>query len=263
MGSINCKLSVPILKYELHSHNDWEIVCQLVGEAKTQVGDKTFALSPGEIMLIPPNVNHKGSSDGYFMDISLRGSDISFGKFEVLKDYRGDIAALISMIYRICIEQEGACNSVADALVSAVCRMIRHEIGNNSGHPAVEQIKKEIYDNLSNPKFSLASAIADTGFDKDYFRRCFKQETGKTPTQYITDMRIVKAKQLLSDSKFFSVEAIAHSCGFSDSLYFSTCFKKHVGVSPLAYRKSLINKTSRTQKTPCEDAAPFDSCESV
>ena len=119
--------------------------------------------------------------------------------------------------------------------------MIKHKIGISSGSPAVEQLKKEIYENLSNPDFDLADAISKTGFDKDYFRRCFKRETGKTPTQYITDMRIVKAKQLLSDNKLFSIERVAHNCGFADSLYFSTCFKKHVGVSPLAYRKRHVH----------------------
>ena len=99
-----------------------------------------------------------------------------------------------------------------------------------------------IYENLSNIDFELSDAITDIGFDKDYFRRCFKRETGKTPTQYLTDMRIVSAKQLLVDNKLFSIEAVAHSCGFSDSLYFSTCFKKHVGLSPMQFRKNNIKQ---------------------
>ena len=240
MEIISCKSSLPINKYELHSHRAWEIVCQLEGEVKTQVGEKSFTIFPNEIMLIPPNVAHKGYSEGLFRDISLCVRGIEFKEFEIVKDYRGEVASIISIINRLYTEQEGDYKAVADSLVGAVYQMIKHKIGISSGSPAVEQIKKEIYGNLSNQNFSLAAAIADTGFDKDYFRRCFKRETGKTPTQYLTDMRIVNAKQLLTDDKLFSIESVAHSCGFADNLYFSTCFKKHVGVSPLAYRKSFI-----------------------
>ena len=236
------KISSPIKEYSLHSHKDWEIVCQLEGEVKTQVGDKSFTLTEGQIMLIPPHVLHKGSSNNFFRDISFIAKEIDFNGFQVITDSRGDITALISMIFRICTEQEGDFKPVAYSLTSALYQMIKHELGSSSGSPAVEKIKKDIYENLSNIDFDLSYAIAETGFDKDYFRRCFKRETGKTPSKYLTDMGIVNAKQLLLDNKLFSIEAIAHSCGFADSLYFSTCFKKHVGVSPLAYRKSFIDK---------------------
>ena len=101
----------------------------------------------------------------------------------------------------------------------------------------MERVKRAIYDNISNCDFKPSVAIAASGFDKDYFGRLFKRETGKSPVQFLTDLRIAQAKRLLKDPKQFSVEVIAHSCGFSDALYFSTCFKKHVGLSPLAYRK--------------------------
>ena len=244
MEFLSCRISSPIKKYSPHSHTNWEIVCLLEGEVKTQVGDKRFTLTAGQVMLIPPNVTHSGSSNDFFIDTSLVASGIDFNGFEIITDHRGDITSLLFMIFRICTEQEGDFKPVVDSLTSALCQMIKHELGSSSGSPAVEQIKKQIYENLSNQDFSLAAAISETGFDKDYFRRRFKQETGKTPTQYLTDMRIVNAKQLLADNKLFSIESIAHSCGFSDSLYFSTCFKKHVGVSPLAYRKGLFEKLS-------------------
>ena len=244
MEILSCKSSLPINKYNLHSHKAWEIVCQLEGEVITQVGEKSFTLSPNEIMLIPPNLPHKGYSNGIFRDMSLCADGLDFNGFEIIKDYRGEIASVISIISRLFTEQEGDYKPAVDSLIKAVCQMIKHRIGSSSDSPAVEQIKKEIYENLSNPDFSLSAAISKTGFDKDYFRRRFKRETGKTPTQYLTDMRIVNAKQLLADNKLFSIESIAHSCGFSDNLYFSTCFKKHVGLSPLAYRKKLLKDTA-------------------
>ena len=74
-----------------------------------------------------------------------------------------------------------------------------------------------------------------------WFIRCFKRYTGKTPQQYIMDIRINKAKELLYSSSFCCNE-IAQSIGYADSLYFSRIFKQTVGVSPLAYRKKIRSK---------------------
>lgn len=74
-----------------------------------------------------------------------------------------------------------------------------------------------------------------------WFIRCFKRYTGKTPQQYISEIRINKAKELLYSSSFTCNE-IAHSIGYSDPLYFSRIFKHAVGVSPGAYRKNIRSK---------------------
>lgn len=240
MDFIVCKESSPIKKYTTHSHSTWEIVCLLEGEVCTQVNDRSFMLSEHDIMLIPPNTPHKGSSEESFRDISLLANGMQFSEFKIIKDYRGDVRTLMSMICRIYTEQQGNYAPVVESLTRALQQVIHREIGSSDGSPAVEKLKKEIYENLSNSEFELADAVARTGFDKDYFRRCFKKETGKTPTQYLTDLRIMHAKQLLEDQKLFSISSIAASCGFIDSFYFSTCFKKHVGVSPAAYRKALL-----------------------
>ncbi len=240
MHVLFCMESPPICVYAPHTHNHWEIVYQLDNEARTQAGDRDYLLCPNEILLIPPGIRHGGSSSHYFREIAVRVEGVDFGDLKIVKDYRGDILTLLSMICRKRTEDEEACASIADSFIQAVYEMIIYEIGVSSGKPAIEQIKKEIHNNLSNIDFDLTGTIEKTGFDKDYFRRCFKKETGKTPTQYLTDLRIAHAKQLLSDVKSFSIRSIAHSCGFSDSLYFSTCFKKHVGFSPLAYRKHLF-----------------------
>lgn len=68
-----------------------------------------------------------------------------------------------------------------------------------------------------------------------WFIRSFKEYIGTTPIQYITNIRINKAKSLLSSSSL-SVSEISDLIGYENPLYFSRIFKKNVGVSPLAYR---------------------------
>ena len=232
-----CKKSPPIKSYTTHSHSCWEIVCQIEGETSTTVGNKVFTLKPGDVFLTPPGIPHSGRSDTEFIDLSLCAEGIDFDELRVFHDVHGDVTAIISIIQRLMTERQGDYLSLAEGLVGQVASLIRYELGVTSGSPFIDEIKREIYNNLSNSEFDLSARTTAIGFNKDYFRRCFKIETGKTPLEYLTDLRLTRAKQLLTDKKMFSISSISDSCGFSDSLYFSTCFKKHVGVSPKAFRK--------------------------
>ncbi len=73
---------------------------------------------------------------------------------------------------------------------------------------------------------------------RSYLSHAFKQQTGKSVAAYLTDVRLSYAKHLLRYSAM-NVTQIAFSTGFEDSNYFSTVFKKHEGLSPLAYRKKV------------------------
>lgn len=68
------------------------------------------------------------------------------------------------------------------------------------------------------------------------FARSFKDTTGKTPTKYMIDSKISKAKDLLLTTSL-PMNQIASLCGYNDPLYFSRIFKKRVGTSPREYRK--------------------------
>lgn len=65
------------------------------------------------------------------------------------------------------------------------------------------------------------------------FRRLFKQYTGKSPWEYILDLRIAKARLYLN-SGMVTVSQAAELVGFDDPAYFSRLFKKKTGTSPSA-----------------------------
>lgn len=72
----------------------------------------------------------------------------------------------------------------------------------------------------------------------DYMNRVFKQVTGQTIFQYLTQVRIQHAKALLRHTPMKISEAGRRS-GFPDEYYFSRIFKKHTGMSPASYAKSI------------------------
>ncbi|OCA82067.1 helix-turn-helix domain-containing protein [Pseudobacillus wudalianchiensis] len=72
-----------------------------------------------------------------------------------------------------------------------------------------------------------------------YFSRLFKSATGKNFVEYITYLRIEKAKALLMDLNY-TVYQIASEVGYSNSHYFSRVFKTIVGKTPSDYRNSIL-----------------------
>ena len=71
-----------------------------------------------------------------------------------------------------------------------------------------------------------------------HFARAFKQSFGLPPHQYVSNRRMEKSMTLLANPTT-SVMQVALNVGFSDSSSFSTRFRKHTGISPTIYRRSL------------------------
>jgi AraC-like DNA-binding protein len=69
-----------------------------------------------------------------------------------------------------------------------------------------------------------------------YFTRIFKRETGQTPISYLINLRINRAKELLSESDEKASD-IALSIGFSSQQRFNETFKKITGMTPIEYRR--------------------------
>ncbi len=82
----------------------------------------------------------------------------------------------------------------------------------------------------------LEDVSSAVGFNATYFSTLFKRETGQNFTDYLTELRIGKAKELLC-ADMLSVQDVAGQVGYQDLKYFSRLFKKMTGVSPSDYKK--------------------------
>ena len=74
----------------------------------------------------------------------------------------------------------------------------------------------------------------------DYLNRVFKRMVGYTIMNYITHLRITKAKELICNTSI-SFSQIGYLVGIDDQYYFSKLFKKHTGMSPSQYAKNRYN----------------------
>ena len=120
------------------------------------------------------------------------------------------------------------------------CAFIKKYDVRNTSYPFVQKIKNIVYENISNPEFSISETLKNTGYNIDYARRCFFRETGFTPKEYLLNLRLSYAKKLLLQDNFISVEWVAFTCGFNDAFYFSALFKKRFGLSPRTYRNRRL-----------------------
>lgn len=94
----------------------------------------------------------------------------------------------------------------------------------------LEKARKMIQDNFRND-ISVEELAASIGLSTSYFRRLFHEAYGTAPMQYIMDLRIENARDLLLSGEVNVTEA-ANLSGFDDIYYFSALFKRKTGSTP-------------------------------
>lgn len=87
-------------------------------------------------------------------------------------------------------------------------------------------------------ELSLEDVADHVHLNSHYFSKVFKQRIGETFIDYVTRLRINKAKELIRDGKL-SLKEVCYLVGYKDPNYFSRVFKKAAGVSPTEYRNQL------------------------
>lgn len=98
--------------------------------------------------------------------------------------------------------------------------------------PAIKLIEEECFER----EVTIATLAEKCNMSEVYFRRLFLSRMGVSPKQYLIDVRIEKAKQLLADG-VLKVNAIAEECGFSNPYHFSRIFRQKTGQTPTEYMK--------------------------
>lgn len=99
----------------------------------------------------------------------------------------------------------------------------------------IREAKQYIQDNYSKP-ITLEEVSTKIGFNATYFCSLFKKDTGNTFLEYLSEIRMNKAKDVLKETNF-SIAVICEQVGYSDVKYFNKIFKKYTGLKPNEYRK--------------------------
>lgn len=137
-----------------------------------------------------------------------------FEKCRSLSFFDGNRAEIMSVFYHIL-------HSLS--MQNSSCKVIL---------PAVKYIEK----NYQKTDLTNSELAAKCNISEVYFRRMFNKYYKMTPKQFITEIRINNAKQLLSEGAL-KINAVAEKCGFSNQYHFCRVFKQKTGLTPTSYMK--------------------------
>lgn len=114
--------------------------------------------------------------------------------------------------------------------MSDVKEVNRENSGERQAAMALDYIEAQYVD----PELSMQTICKELDVSVSYFSIIFKNYTGKTFVEVLTERRMKAAKELLEHSNMKNYE-IAQRCGYQDASYFSSTFKKHVKMTPREY----------------------------
>ncbi len=112
---------------------------------------------------------------------------------------------------------------------------VRDEKSNSRYGDLVAQAKQIIYEEFTKNELSLSHVAGQVGVSPNHLSRLFGSATGETFVEFVTRLRMERAKELLSQTKMPSSE-IGIAVGYSDPHYFYYLFKKTQGCTPKEYR---------------------------
>ncbi|WP_141692530.1 AraC family transcriptional regulator [Paenibacillus pectinilyticus] len=85
---------------------------------------------------------------------------------------------------------------------------------------------------------TIEGLAVTAGLSRFHFMRLFKEKFGKGVIEYVTELRLTKAKELMREHPDSSIREIAFQVGYKNEIYFSNSFKKHMGMAPALYLKN-------------------------
>lgn len=231
---------------------DWYIQLVDKGSIKSQCGD----IQKCQFIVWPPNVNHhyeKENSEqlGYYW-VHFTGSYAQMlleeNGIEPLKVYTVSEELLKTLrrewgfLFReYMLRRPNYDIMVASLLISIIVRLGR-QIKKNSPEALEGDLRKRLEHTVSyihnhfTENLSIKELSEIEHLSESRFREVFKKAFGVSPGEYIINLRIDRAGELLLTSDLH-ISNISKLCGYSDELYFSRIFKKKMGVSPIVYRR--------------------------
>ena len=237
---------IDIVKYKNnaipeHEHGYYEVIIYLSGSGRLFFADKSYPVKKGVIALVPPHTRHGSVSDGGLKSIYVAGDfGNAFNFLEPIVLFDNDREEGVNLVTMIYNNRYGN-KEYLQSLCTACARFILQNVKVQDGiGVAVSKITDYIANNFYDFELNLNTLLNDSGYSEDYIRAQFKIISGKTPNEYLTDIRIRHACNLIDLYKnAMSLTEVAELCGYTDYIYFSRKFKAVKGQSPQKYKNSI------------------------
>lgn len=240
----------------VHYHDNHELYYMVKGSTTYYIGDKIFHIQQGNFAFIPKGILHKTDYEDNAKNerILLNFSDLVFtNELQAIKEElcncrviyveESQLPYLEGLLQNIETEyhrQDGyqsiMINLYITELLVQICRYkYDYKPALSGTDQTIYLISKYISTHFQEP-ISLKELSKEFAMSESHLSRKFKAHTGIGINEYITYVRITNGEKLLRETDL-PITEVAEQCGYSDSNYFSTVFKRIKGVTPQKYGK--------------------------
>lgn len=242
----------------VHYHNCHELYYLADGTTKYFIGDRIFQINSGTFVFIPKGMYHKTDSEACMDNERILLSfndDVLDEKSKEIINALGELFVIyppknkldiFENIFKRIEEEYAAVDELSPHLTGIyICELLtllfRYRLASppksSSADTAIYSVSKYISENYSQ-NLGLCELSRRFAISESHLSRRFKAVSGIGINEYITFVRIMNAERLLKTQKI-SITELAQKCGFNDSNYFSTVFKKIKGITPLKYAQKF------------------------
>ena len=208
---------------------------RLSGRAKFVRNETITLAGPDNLLFFPANISYFQSCEKEeLIAVHFKSSEFAFR--EIMPIVPKDIALIRSLFLSLydawsamAPGYEFRCRSIFYELMYQVKAELSPTPGSRIS-PSVDYMRQ----NYQNPGLTLAEIAAASSVSQVYFRKLFKRSYGKSPVQYLNELRIGYAKALLRGG-YFTVVETAGRAGFNSPKYFSKVFFQLTGITPGKY----------------------------
>jgi AraC family transcriptional regulator, melibiose operon regulatory protein len=267
ISTLGVMTSKPGYKFDNHVYADEiEIVYVMHGASFVGINNQFIRIKKNDCLLIFPRVTHnyflKENESCKIIDLVFKPGDTRFltaldleHKLRFLMelgdphmDYLRfvDNGQIRSTLEHILFHAENSSSSSYMLLKIYFCelyillsKMMNETVG-ESGKAKNRYVTQglDYLQNFYSSHLSADAVARQVGLSPRHFSRLFAQELGMSVPDYISILRINKAKDLLKNSDM-DITGIAYNLGFNSSQYFTTCFKRIEHVTPKTYRNQV------------------------
>ena len=238
-----------------HTHTYIELYYLIKGETAYFVGDEIFHLTPGDFIIIPEGMIHSTDSQSCLHNERLL---ITFTDNVIDERIKETLSSLYchtlihipeskrfifsELLQKLQTEQDMS-DPIASLYISELLVLLSRYKGEIShkdteSEHIINDVAQYIRQNY-NKDICLYDLSKKFGLSEGYLSRKFKKVIGIGFAEYITQIRIFNAEKFLTQ-KGTTITQVAELCGFYDSNYFATVFKKAKGITPYKYKKQAI-----------------------
>lgn len=232
--------------YNCHGRDDYYLIYVTDGIFNTEINGTVFHLKKGAVVLYPPKYKYRywGEPPSKYLFAHFTGSyvkkiltDLGFSlePYVLESEFSPKIEDLFyKMIEQYMTNAPFSQYSLA-CLLEEILLTIAVNRERNNGYRTFKKSIKYIHANYIE-KIQIPDLAKMEGLSNSRYITLFTKEFGKTPIEYILNLRLGRASELLLTTDM-PISLVGSSSGYKDQYFFSKIFKKHMGVSPYEYRK--------------------------